>query len=167
MSHNLPTDIIDLSKDLVAAALAKKKTIGTAESCTGGLIGAAITAIPGCSDVFYGGIISYDNTVKVSQLSVDPTPLYDENIGAVSEEVAMQMAKGCRERLGVDIAVSVTGIAGPGGARPGKPVGTVWIGLATEKSVTAKLHNFSNMDRNEVRKHTCLAALQTLLNILS
>ena len=165
MSKNLLADIFALSEDLVKAAKTKKISMATAESCTGGLIGAAITATPGCSDVFYGGIISYADSVKVSQLSVEQETL-DAN-GAVSETVATQMAKGCRERLGVDIAVSVTGVAGPGGGSVDKPVGTVWVGIATKDGVSAKLYNFPNMSRNKVRDHTCLAALQTLLDALA
>lgn len=165
MSKNLLADIFSLSEKLVTAGRAKNKTLATAESCTGGLIGAAITATAGSSSVFHGGIIAYHNSVKVSQLSVEQETL-DAN-GAVSSEVAMQMAKGCRENLGVDIAVSVTGVAGPGGGSVEKPVGTVWIGLATEDRVSAKLYNFPDMSRNKVRDHTCLAALQTLLDALS
>ena len=77
--------------------------------------------------------------------------------------VALQMARGCRERLGVDIAISVTGVAGPGGGTADKPVGTVWIGLATQNGATAKLHYFPDMSRNKVRDYTCLAAMETCL----
>ncbi|MEP4051897.1 MAG: CinA family protein [Litorimonas sp.] len=165
MTKNLLSEIFGLSAELVASARSKNKTLATAESCTGGLIGAAITATAGSSSVFHGGIIAYHNDIKISQLGVDPTTLNTQ--GAVSETVAMQMAKGCRDRLGVDIAVSVTGIAGPGGGSKDKPVGTVWVGVATENSVTAKLYNFSDMSRNKVRDYTCLEALQTLLRALN
>ena len=165
MSKNLLADIFGLSADLIAASRKNNKTIATAESCTGGLIGAAITATAGSSSVFHGGIIAYHNAVKISQLSVKQATL--DAHGAVSEDVAAQMAKGCRERLGVDIAVSVTGVAGPGGGSVEKPVGTVWVGVATEDGVSAELYNFPNMSRNKVRDHTCLAALQTLLDALT
>jgi len=165
MSQNLLVDIFALSADLVAAAREKNMTVATAESCTGGLIGAAITATAGSSSVFHGGIIAYHNDIKISQLAVDPKAL--ETHGAVSETVAAQMAKGCCERLGVDIAVSVTGIAGPGGGSAEKPVGTVWIGLATPDNVSATLYNFPDLSRNKVRDHTCLAALKTFVNALS
>jgi PncC family amidohydrolase len=165
MTKNLLSEIFGLSAELVASAQGKNKTLATAESCTGGLIGAAITATAGSSSVFQGGIIAYHNDIKISQLGVDPTTLNTQ--GAVSETVALQMAKGCRDRLRVDIAVSVTGIAGPGGGSIDKPVGTVWIGVATEGSVTAKLHNFTDMSRNKVRDYTCLEALQTLLRALN
>lgn len=165
MSQNLLADIFNLSEELIRAARAKNMTLATAESCTGGLIGAAITATPGSSSVFHGGVISYHNDVKISQLSVDPESLKSD--GAVSETVAKQMARGCRERLGVDVVVSVTGVAGPGGGSADKPVGTVWIGIATAQSVTARLYNFPGMSRNTVRDHTCLAAMQALLKAIS
>ena len=165
MTQNLLAEIFSLSKNLVETARAQNKTLATAESCTGGLIGAAITATPGSSAVFYGGIIAYHNDVKISQLSV--TPRTFETDGAVSEAVAIQMAKGCRERLGVDIAISVTGIAGPSGGSSEKPVGTVWIGLATSSQASATLYNFPEMSRNKVRDHACLAALRTFLDTLT
>lgn len=165
MTKNLLSEIFGLSEELVASARDKNMTLATAESCTGGLIGAAITATAGSSTVFQGGIIAYHNDIKISQLGVEPTSLNTH--GAVSETVALQMAKGCRDQLGVDIAVSVTGIAGPGGGSTDKPVGTVWIGIATEGLVTAKLYNFSDMSRNKVRDHTCLEALRTFLKALN
>ena len=165
MSRNLLTEIFLLSEEVISAGLEKGITVATAESCTGGLIGAAITATPGSSAVFHGGIISYHNSVKITQLAVEQSALDDH--GAVSEIVAMQMAQGCRERLNVDIAVSVTGVAGPGGGSVEKPVGTVWMGLATGDDVSAKLHNFPNLSRNKVRDHTCLAALETLLKCMN
>ena len=165
MSQNLLADISGLSAKLVKTAHAQNISLATAESCTGGLIGAAITAISGSSSVFHGGIIAYHNDVKIRQLSVDPSAI--EAHGAVSETVATQMARGCRDRLGVDIAVSVTGIAGPSGGSADKPVGTVWVGLATQYGASATLFNFPDMSRNKVRDHTCLAALQTVLGALS
>ena len=165
MSQNLLAEIFSLSKNLVETARVQNKTLAAAESCTGGLIGAAITATPGSSAVFHGGIIAYHNNVKISQLSVNPSSL--ETDGAVSESVAIQMAKGCRERLNVDIAISVTGIAGPTGGSPEKPVGTVWIGLATSNQASATLYNFPDMSRNKVRDHACLAALQTFVDVLT
>jgi len=161
MSQNLLSEIFSLSKEVVAAGLTSGSTVATAESCTGGLIGAAITATPGSSTVFHGGIIAYHNSVKTSQLSVEQSAL--DEYGAVSKVVAKQMAQGCRKRLNVDIAVSVTGVAGPGGGSIEKPVGTVWIGLAYGDKVSAALHNFPNLTRNKVRDYTCLAALKTLL----
>ena len=165
MSKNLLAEIFALSAQLIKTARAQNVTLATAESCTGGLIGAAITATAGSSSIFHGGIIAYHNDVKINLLGVDPNSL--DTDGAVSETIAVQMARGCRERLGVNIAVSVTGVAGPDGGSEDKPVGTVWIGLATQNGTTAKLHNFPDMIRNKVRDYTCLAALKTCIQTLS
>lgn len=164
MSKNLLAEIFSLSAKLIETGRLRGKTIATAESCTGGLIGAAITAMPGSSAVFHGGIIAYHNDIKSTQLDVRQETL--KTYGSVSLNVAEEMAQGCREKLGVDLALSVTGIAGPGGGSDEKPVGTVWIALATEEGVTSTLHNFPDLSRNKVRDHTCLAALQILLDAL-
>ena len=103
--------------------------LATAESCTGGLIAARLTSVPGSTDVIVGGIVSYANEVKIEQLGVPPELI--EEHGAVSAEVAEAMARGARERLGVDVAVSVTGIAGPGGGTEEKPVGLVYFHAET------------------------------------
>ena len=103
-------------------------TLSTAESCTGGLIAKLITDIPGSSEVFGGGVVSYSNEVKMSVLGVRSETLAAH--GAVSEEVALEMADGARRVCGGDIAVSTTGVAGPGGGTPEKPVGTVWIAVS-------------------------------------
>ena len=161
--------IFELAADVARLGSAAGRTVGTAESCTGGLIGAALTAIPGSSAVFHGGIIAYDNHIKNRLLGV-PQEMLNRH-GAVSEEVAKAMARGALESLDVDIAVSVTGIAGPGGGSSDKPVGTVWMGLAVKKGgskeVTAYHHLFSDMSRNKVRDMTCLTALETLINVLN
>ena len=154
-----------MSAQLVETCRDKGMTLATAESCTGGLIGAAITATPGCSAVFHGGVIAYHNDMKISQLSVNPKTI--QSHGGVSQAVAEEMAKGARDNLSVDLAISVTGIAGPDGGSAEKPVGTVWIGLATPDGVTSKLHEFPNLSRNKVRDQTCLAAIQTVLDALS
>jgi nicotinamide-nucleotide amidase len=104
---------------------ARGLTLGTAESCTGGLVSSRLTSVPGSSDVFLGSVVSYDNSIKEALLGV-PTDLLAAH-GAVSAEVAQAMAQGARERLGVDVALSVTGIAGPGGGTPEKPVGLVFF----------------------------------------
>ncbi len=157
--------IFELSAELVEKSQAAGLTLATAESCTGGLIGAAITSAPGSSKVFLGGVIAYHNKVKINQLDVDPEVIRTQ--GAVSGRVAEQMARGCRSGLGVDIAVSVTGIAGPGGGSPEKPVGTVWIGIASTSGVHSSKHFFQDMTRNKVRDHACLAALETFLEHLT
>lgn len=107
-------------------------TLSVAESCTGGLISDRVTDVPGSSDYFRGGIVAYDDSIKIEMLGVKPASL--EVHGAVSKQVALEMAAGCRERFGVDIAVSATGIAGPGGGTDEKPVGTVFLGLSSEDS---------------------------------
>lgn len=115
---------------------AHKLTLATAESCTGGLVADRITNIPGSSDYFMGGIIAYANTVKIQTLGVASETI--ERYGAVSRETVLEMALGARSLLRVDIAVSVSGIAGPGGGQPGKPTGTTWIGLAASDGAWAR-----------------------------
>lgn len=147
----------ELAAEVVRMANECHAVIGTAESCTGGLISGTLTHIPGSSAVVAGGIVSYSNEVKKSHLGVLESTLAQH--GAVSEEVACQMAKGARDALGVDTAVAVTGIAGPGGAVPGKPVGTVWIGLSDANMTFAKLYHFEG-DRERVRAQTVHEALR-------
>ena len=133
-------------------------TLGTAESLTGGLIAGSLTAVPGSSSVVRGGIVSYVDEVKRAVLDV-PGPVL-ETVGAVSRETARAMAEGAVARLSCDIAVSVTGIAGPGGAEPGKPVGTVWMGVCRKGAAAdARLLSFRG-DREQVRLQTVLAALE-------
>ncbi len=153
-------DIFAEAQTLITLASEKGITIATAESCTGGLIGAAITAIPGSSTPFKGGIIAYDNKVKHKLLGVPPGMI--TKYGAVSREVARAMATGAVEALNVDMAVSVTGIAGPGGGSDDKPVGTVWMGLATRNNMTTTLFTFGDIGRNKVRDVTCYEALKAL-----
>jgi PncC family amidohydrolase len=102
--------------------------VAVAESCTGGLLGAALTAVPGSSDYMLGGVIAYSNQLKELLLDVPRATL--DTAGAVSEEVALAMARGARQRLGADIAVSITGVAGPGAESPTKPAGLVWLAVA-------------------------------------
>jgi PncC family amidohydrolase len=159
-------DIFEISTEVIALATEKNKRIATAESCTGGLIGAAITSIPGSSAPFKGGIIAYDNAIKTKLLGVSPSVI--GKYGAVSEKTAQRMAAGAIERLDVDIAVSVTGIAGPSGGSDEKPIGTVWIGLAKKgETPVATLHNFGDIGRNKVRDITCYEALKALKSALS
>ena len=136
------------------------KTLVTAESLTGGGIGAAITAVSGASAVYKGGVISYTNAVKNRILGVSAETL--ETFGAVSEPVARQMAQGARRLLDADIAVSVTGLAGPGGDEYGNPVGTVFIGYADEHTTVVKHCLFSGT-RQEIREQTTEAALALIL----
>ena len=153
--------IMEASKELVASALAHGITVGTAESLTGGSIGKAITSIPGASDVFSGGIISYTNDVKHNVLGVDEQIL-SEN-GAVSAECARAMAHGARTALSCDIAVAVTGIAGPTGAEPGKPVGTVYIGISDADGDSSERFQFEG-DREAVRLQTVAKAIDMVVS---
>ena len=146
----------------VLAAL-KGKTLATAESCTGGGIGAAITAVPGASKVYKGGVISYTNWVKEHCLGVEASVL--EKYGAVSAPVAGAMASGVRNLLQTDVAVSVTGLAGPGGDEFGHPVGTVCIGYSDKHRTLAKECHFEG-DRAQVRKDAIRAALTLILEAL-
>ena len=138
----------------------KGKTLVTAESCTGGGIGAALTAIPGSSEVYKGGIISYTNWVKETILGVEGEML--ETLGAVSAPVARAMAEGARRVLQADAAVSVTGLAGPGGDDFGNPVGTVFVGYSDEKCSLSREFHFEG-DREAVRRQTMEAALKLVL----
>lgn len=142
----------------------KGKTFATAESCTGGGIGAAITAVPGASKVYVGGVVSYTNQVKNKVLGVDQAVL--DKYGAVSAPVAGAMASGVRELLGADVAVSVTGLAGPGGDTFGNPVGTVCIGYADKHQRLAKQYRFYG-DRDEIREQAVRAALELVLEVNS
>ena len=153
-------ELASLAAQVVAEAKDKGMHISTAESCTGGLIGGALTSVPGSSAVVEGGIISYSNDVKMNVLGVSAEDL--RNVGAVSSEVAASMAVGSLRVAGTDVAVSVTGIAGPGGAVPGKPVGTVWFGLAKKGETTTYVRHFDG-DRREVRSFTVKFALELLL----
>ena len=140
----------------------KGKTLATAESCTGGGIGVALTAVPGASDVFVGGVISYTNEIKNRILGVNQAVL--DEFGAVSEPVAKAMASGVRNLMKCDVAVSVTGLAGPGGDDFGNPVGTVFISYADENQVFAKEYHFDG-DRDSVRNQAVRAALELILEV--
>lgn len=147
----------------VLAALTGK-SLSTAESCTGGGIGAALTAIPGSSSVYKGGVISYCNEIKHRVLGVDDQLLI--SCGAVSAQVAQAMAVGTRELLQTDVAVSVTGLAGPGGDEFGNCVGTVFIGYADDSVALSRQFLFDG-DRESVRTQAVRAALQLILEFQS
>jgi nicotinamide-nucleotide amidase len=138
----------------------RKLKLALAESCTGGMIAARITSIPGASDIFNGAIVCYANDVKRDLLGVPKGILETE--GAVSASCAKAMAEGARNSLKSDIAVSVTGIAGPGGGTPAKPVGCVFIGIATPGAVSAERHLFTG-DRDQIRQQAAEAALTAAL----
>ena len=148
-----------VAENLVELLKARGLTCATAESCTGGGVGSAITAVPGSSAVFLGGVISYANEVKRDVLGVSEQDL--QTVGAVSGEVAAQMAEGARRLLKTDLAVSLTGIAGPDGGSEEKPVGLVWFGLATKGGVRTEKAIFRG-DRAQVRAQAITHALGML-----
>jgi nicotinamide-nucleotide amidase len=148
------------AEKLVKTLVDRKLTCATAESCTGGGVGHAITGVAGSSAVFWGGIISYDNSVKQGVLGVPEEVLATK--GAVSSECAAAMAEGARRLLKTDLAVSITGIAGPGGGSPDKPVGLVWFGLASKTGTITEKNVFPG-DREAVRAAAVERALSLLL----
>ena len=152
-------DRADLAEVVLALCRARGVTVAVAESCTGGLLGARLTSIPGSSDVVLGGIISYANAVKTSLLGV-PADLIASN-GAVSEEVVRAMAAGVRAATGAHVSLAITGVAGPGGGSDEKPVGTVWIALDWQGAVQAKRFNMVG-DRGEIRHRSAQAAMEML-----
>ena len=152
------------AEKLVKALASKGMTCATAESCTGGGVGRAITDVAGASAVFRGGVISYDNAVKQDVLGVPEAVLSAK--GAVSGECAAAMAEGARRLMKADFAVSVTGIAGPGGGSAEKPVGLVWFGLAGAKGTVAENRIFPG-DRDAVRTAAAEHALGLLLTVAS
>ena len=154
---------VDAARAVVQKALATKAAVATAESCTGGLIAASLTEVPGSSAVVRGGVVSYVNDVKMKSLDVPENAFVDGS--AVCEEVAVAMARGAASELGADVACSVTGIAGPGGEEPGKPVGTVWIGISSSGNAFAKEFHFKG-NRENVRAQATQAALEMILDAL-
>ena len=156
-------DDADLAAVVLERCRASGLKLAVAESCTGGLLGERLTNIPGSSTVFLGGVIAYDNTVKRNLLGVRAEDI--ERYGAVSEAVALQMASGVREKLGADVGVSVTGIAGPGGATAEKPVGLVWIAVHGAEVKARRFH--VGGDRAEVRQRAAQAALEMVRRALS
>jgi PncC family amidohydrolase len=141
----------------------KLLTIGTVESATGGRIADRITNVPGSSDYFKGSVVAYSNEAKIALLGVKKTIL--ENYGAVSEQTALEMARGGRKLLNVDICVSNTGIAGPSGATPEKPVGLFYLGLATRNESLSEKHVFQG-NREENKRDAAEAALNMLKQYL-
>lgn len=138
--------------------------LATAESCTGGLIASRITDVPGSSDYFLGGVAAYAYDAKAALLGVSWDTL--KAYGAVSRETVIEMARGARKVLNADIAISVSGIAGPGGGMPGKPVGTVWVGLVAPDGEWARLFHFDGV-RVQNKSLAADAALQFLIDYLT
>ncbi len=156
-------DDTDLAAVVLDAARRRGVTLAVAESCTGGLVGGRLTAVPGASDVFLGGVVAYADAVKANALGVPPALLQQE--GAVSEPVARAMAEGVRRNFGAGLSVSITGIAGPSGGSSAKPVGTVWFAAADAEETAAVKMVFGG-GRAEVRARAAQAALRLLLERL-
>ncbi|MEJ2078874.1 MAG: competence/damage-inducible protein A [Acidobacteriota bacterium] len=153
-----------LSEALGRLLRSRALTLAAAESCTGGMLGELITEVPGSSDYFLGSVVTYSNQAKAGLLGVNPQKI--AQLGAVSGEVAEQMATGARDALGASIAVSTTGIAGPGGGTEEKPVGTVYLGLSTAKETRSK-KLFLPGNREAVRLRSCNLALDWIRREIS
>lgn len=161
-----PTDdeLLDLAERVGAACRARGMTIATAESCTAGLVAHLLTEIPGSSDYFRGGLVTYANDVKTALAGVPDETLAAH--GAVSAQVAVAMAEGARHRLGVDVAVAVTGVAGPGGGTPSKPVGLTYVAVADGTGDDVRRFAWSE-DRSGNKRSSAAAALALLAERLS
>ena len=157
--HVYGVDGQDLAAVVLEALRASRRRLAAAESCTGGLVGARLTAVPGASDVFVGGVVAYDDGVKRTLLDVPADVLQVH--GAVSEETVRAMAAGARRRFDVATSVAVTGIAGPTGGTPEKPVGTVWLAASVGDDIRALRRVFPG-DRDEIRNRSAQAVLDLL-----
>ena len=161
----LPQILVDKAREVVEANRKAARRLAVAESCTGGLVSAAITEIPGSSEVFEAGYVTYSNAAKISELHVSIDVV--ETFGAVSVATAWAMARGALAASEADVAVAITGIAGPGGGSPAKPVGTVVFALAERNADPAKIvadqRLFENENRAGVRLHAALTALDLLI----
>jgi len=162
--HAYGADGADLAAVVLDQLRARKARLVVAESCTGGLLGGRITAVPGASSVFIGGVVAYDDVVKSGMLDVPPELL--EQHGAVSEQVVTAMAEGVQRQFAVDAALAITGIAGPTGGTPEKPVGTVWL-AARFGAQTRALKRIFPGDRGEIRARSAQAALDVLRRVLA
>ena len=161
----LPPELVDKAREVVAANIAAGRTVAVAESCTGGLVSAALTEIAGSSDVFEAGFVTYSNASKIAQLGVSSDVV--ETFGAVSVATAWAMARGALHATEADVAVAITGIAGPGGGTAGKPVGTVVFARAERDVDPAKIvadsKMFEESTRSGVRLQAALCALKLLM----
>jgi nicotinamide-nucleotide amidase len=165
VAMTFPNASLDLARRLLAACEARGWQLATAESCTGGLIIACLTEIPGSSSVVARGYVTYDNRAKAEMLGV-PAALF-ERVGAVSEEVARAMAEGALAKAGVALAIAVTGIAGPGGATPTKPVGLVHLAVAARNGPTRHARELFPGDRAAIRLASLDAALKLALTTVN
>lgn len=165
MDALLPRELIELAERVVVANRAAGRRVALAESCTGGLVAAALTEIPGSSDVVEAGFVTYSNQAKISLLKVNPEVI--ETFGAVSTATAWGMAQGALAASEADVAVAITGVAGPGGGTAKKPVGTVVFAQALRggdpEDVKAERHEFGDIGRGGIRLQAALLALELLL----
>ena len=165
MEFLLPQILVDKAAEVISANRAAGRRIAVAESCTGGLVSAALTELPGSSDVFEAGYVTYSNASKCSELGVSSEVV--ETCGAVSVATAWAMARGALGASEADVAVAITGIAGPGGGTASKPVGTVVFALAVRNADPAKIHAdqklFDETSRSGVRLQAALCALELLM----
>ena len=153
-----------LAEDVGQLLRVKGLTLATAESCTGGKVGDWITEVAGSSDYYIGGVVSYSNDAKMKLLGVKKETL--DAKGAVSEEVAIQMAEGVRKKLGADIGIGITGIAGPTGATPSKPIGLVFIAVSSAKGIVCAENRFQG-SRHDVKNRSGEKALDMLKAFIS
>lgn len=165
MTSLLPGLLVDKAREVIETNRAAGRRVAVAESCTGGLVAAALTEIPGSSDVFEGGWVTYSNAAKTAELGVSSEVV--DTFGAVSIATAWAMARGALAASQADVAVAITGIAGPGGAVPGKPVGTVVFARAIRgadpEQIVTDSRLFANEDRSGVRLQATLCALELLI----
>ncbi|MCD7935376.1 MAG: CinA family protein [Tannerellaceae bacterium] len=164
MEHRLKQQEMPLEQQLGEVLKQKKWTMGTAESCTGGRIAGRMTALPGASAYYVGSVVSYSNEVKKHLLGVSQKDLDEQ--GAVSQPVIEQMVQGAMQLLGCDCAVATSGIAGPDGGTPEKPVGTVWIAAATRTQLLSNCYHFTG-NREENMACAATTALRMLLKLLT
>lgn len=162
-AHVYGEDDTDLADVVLQRARERALRIAVAESCTGGMLGTRLTTVPGSSDVFVGGVIAYDDDVKVRLLGVDPATLREH--GAVSEETVREMATGIRRCLGAQIGIAITGVAGPSGGSAEKPVGLVWLAADVNERVRAS-HRIYPGSREEIRQRATQAALDLVRRML-
>ncbi len=160
---NAQKELVDIGARLRAPFIERGLTLATAESCTGGLIGHLLTEVPGSSDYYVGGVISYSDVVKEQQLGVDPSTLARH--GAVSAQTAVAMAEGVRARFGAAVGLSVTGIAGPSGGSAAKPVGLTYVCVADDQGHDVRRHVWP-ADRSANKLLSARAALDLLLERL-
>ena len=165
METLLPAELVDAARDVIEARRAAGSTVAVAESCTGGLVAAALTELPGSSDVCEAGFATYSNDAKLALLGVSSDVL--ETFGAVSIAVAWSMAQGALRRSDADVAVAITGVAGPGGGSAKKPVGTVIFARAVRDGdpadIQAERRDFGDLGRGGVRLQAALCALELLM----